>query len=38
MLRREMGLTEKINEKTIDDTSSDPKAKNKIASLAPYIA
>jgi hypothetical protein len=38
MLRRELGLTEKINEKTIDDVSSDPKVKNKYASLAPYIA
>ena len=37
MLRREMGLTEKINEKTIDDLNSEPKTKNKIASLAPYI-
>jgi hypothetical protein len=38
MLRRELGLTEKINERTMDDLSSDPKTRSKIASLAPYIA
>ena len=38
MLRREVGLTEKINERTIDDLSSDAKTKGKMASLAPYIA
>jgi hypothetical protein len=38
MLRRELGLTEKINDRPIDDLSSDPKGKNKFASLAPYIA
>lgn len=38
MFRRDMGLTEKINERTIDDLNSEPKGKGKIASLAPYIA
>lgn len=38
MLRRELGLTEKISEKGGEDASIEVKTKSKIASLAPYIA
>jgi|JI9StandDraft_1071089.scaffolds.fasta_scaffold208937_1 hypothetical protein len=37
MLRRELGLTEKANEK-IEEQNADPKAKTKMASLTPYLA
>lgn len=37
MLRREIGLTEKANEK-IEEHNADPKAKTKMTSLTPYLA
>ena len=37
MLRREIGLTEKANQK-IEEQNADPKTKTKMTSLTPYLA